>query len=325
MKISFLQNKKIPSFILSLFISTNAFAQSNEVPSSFDKSKKPQQINTAQSNAPRQAFKLSLSGITTTNSKINQSQASLQRNNLLMDFGFKFPISIKRKIFAGVSLGYGQLNYDWNQFSSTPLANTVTLGDWQHINRYSASLSFIFKPEDKWLFILSSKMQKAYAANASASDAISYGSVLTGMYSFPNDNRLGVGVAYLNDLDEVKIMPFVAVKWQINDQWSLTNPFSAGFAGPAGIELRYQYNKNWQFGWGGSRRSQRFLLNDKPQNAEINEWVSFARFGWEITPQLTLNTYTGFIFNGELNISDPDQKYKMDNQGAAAVSVDLRF
>lgn len=270
-------------------------------------------------------FELSISRITTGESAINHSDDSLTRNSWLTDFSIKFPLNLRHRVFASVSFGYDKLDYQWSLSGISPSSAFINAGDWENIQRYSASVSVIYKPEESWLFILSPKVQKAYAAGASSSDAISYGGVITGMYTFASGNTLGAGAAYLNDLDDVRVIPFVAIKWQINENWSLTNPFSAGFSGPAGLELRNQLTPNVELGFGGSRRTQRFLLNTKPQNAEIEEWVAFARIAWNVNSQLTLNTYGGFIFDGELTISNPEESVVMDNQGAAAISLDYRF
>ena len=272
----------------------------------------------------RLPFQLSVSRIDTGSSQISQTPSALQRHSWLTSFSFKMPLSLKHKIFAGVSLGYDQIDYDW-KLPQVPLAPAPYSGGWSDIKRYSASFSVIYKPDEQWLVIFSPKVQKAYADGASSSNAVSYGGVLTAMYQFTSGNMLGGGVAYLNDLDDVRVIPFAAVRWQINDKWSLTNPFKAGFAGPAGLEVRNQFAQDWTLGFGGSRRTERFLLNNDKQNVEIEEWVSFVRLGWDLAPQLTINTYAGFFFAGQLSISNPNVSYDMENQGAAALSLDYRF
>ena len=132
------------------------------------------------------------------------------------------------------------------------------------------------------------------------------------------------GVAYLNDIDEVRTLPYLAVSWQINDRWRLANPFQAGFSGPAGLELSYQFNPAWNVGLGNSRRTERFLIADDETVVETNEWVSYLRAGWRVTPAIALNLYAGYYFNGELEVTD-EAALDLDNQGAAALDLEFRF
>ena len=60
---------------------------------------------------------------------------------------------------------------------------------------------------------------------------------------------------------ETKVFPFPVIDWQIDDHWKLTNPFQAGPAGGAGLELNYAFNERWEMGIGGSYRSYVFRLS----------------------------------------------------------------
>ncbi len=173
--------------------------------------------------------------------------------------------------------------------------------------------------------MLAPKLQYAYADNASSSNAQSYGAVLSGMYRFDSGNLLGFGVAYLNDIDEVRTVPFIAVNWQITENLKLGNPFSAGFSGPAGLELSYQLSSDWNLGFGTSKRTNRFLIADDKNTAEIDEWVSFARVGWDISRSVSVNAYAGYFFNGELELNPQNSVEDIDNQGAAALDVTFKF
>ena len=75
-------------------------------------------------------------------------------------------------------------------------------------------------------------------------------------------------------------------------------------AGPAGLELSYRFNSDWNVGFGSSRRTERFLIEDDDTVVETNEWVSYLRGGWQTTPALTVNLYAGYYFDGELEVTD---------------------
>lgn len=267
-------------------------------------------------------FSVTLSRISTGAAPVGEKGNELQRDQWMLDA--KVNVALNRQWSIGASVGFDSLDYDWR----SPTLGTTHMGDaqtWDKIERYKASLSLAYRPNRNWMFIFAPKLQYAYADTASSSNAESYGAVLSGMYRFDSGNMLGFGVAYLNDIDEVRTVPFLAVNWRITDKLSLGNPFSAGFSGPAGLELRYQLNADWNMGIGTSKRTNRFLIADKEQTAEIEEWVSFARVGWDMSHSLSVNAYAGYFFNGELELNPQNSRQDIDNQGAAALDVTLRF
>ena len=279
---------------------------------------------------PRQEykpFKVSVSQISTQSANVANGETELQRDSLLLNAGVTMPLS--KQWSVGMRLGYDRLDYDWRNIRLTGANNTAALfsdvGEtWENIDRYRASLSVNYRMDKHWSFMLSPQIQYAYADTASASNAQSYGVVASAMYAFESGNMLGFGVAYLNDIDEVRTLPYLAVSWQINDRWRLANPFQAGFSGPAGLELSYQFNPAWNVGLGNSRRTERFLIADDETVVETNEWVSYLRAGWRVTPAIALNLYAGYYFNGELEVTD-EAALDLDNQGAAALDIEFRF
>ncbi|GIU09777.1 MULTISPECIES: DUF6268 family outer membrane beta-barrel protein [unclassified Shewanella] len=263
-------------------------------------------------------FTISASRITTGTAEVGNQGNELQRDQWMFDAKASMPINRQWSIGAGI--GYDNLDYDWR--SPSLKDNTQT---WDKIERYRASLSLSYRPNKNWMFIFAPKLQYAYANTASSSNAESYGAVLSGMYRFDSGNMLGFGVAYLNDIDEVRTVPFLAVNWQITENLKLGNPFSAGFSGPAGLELSYQLSSDWNVGLGTSKRTNRFLIADEKQTAEIEEWVSFARVGWDISRSVSVNAYAGYFFNGELELNPQNTNENIDNQGAAALDVTFKF
>jgi hypothetical protein len=230
---------------------------------------------------------------------------------------------LNKQWMIGANIGYDNLDYGWRINQQTPLrTNTVP---WSSIHQYSAGLSLIYRPDNQWMFMFAPKVQYAYANTASSSNAQSYGVVASGMYRFESGNMLGLGVAYLNDISEVRTVPYLAVRWQINDKWVLANPFQAGFSGPAGLELTYQLSTDWDFGVGSSRRTERFLIENDDTTIEIEEWVGFLRAGWKISQSVSLNAYTGYYFGGEMELSEPQTTEELSNQAAAALAFKVKF
>lgn len=281
----------------------------------------------ARQQAQYKPFKLSVSQISTESASVANGDTELQRDSLLLNASVNIPLDKQWSI--GMRVGYDRLDYDWRNIRLTGANNAAVLfsdaGEtWENIDRYRAGVSLSYRMDKHWSFMLSPQLQYAYADTASASHAQSYGVVASAMYAFESGNMLGFGVAYLNDIDEVRTMPYLAVSWQINDRWRLANPSQAGFSGPAGLELSYQVSTAWNVGFGNSRRTERFLVADKDTVVETNEWVSYLRAGWQATPAIALNLYAGYYFNGELEVTH-QAALDMDNQGAAALDLEFRF
>ncbi|MCL1141735.1 DUF6268 family outer membrane beta-barrel protein [Shewanella gaetbuli] len=264
-------------------------------------------------------FELNVARTTTQEADVGENQ--LKRDVWNAKLSASMPIN--KQWMIGANVGYNNLDYGWRVNEQSPIRNTNV--PWSSINQYSAGLSLIYRPDNHWMFLFAPKLQYAYANSASSSNAQSYGAVVSGMYRFNSGNMLGFGVAYLNDISEVRTIPYLAVKWQINDKWVLANPFEAGFSGPAGLELSYQLSKDWNFGVGTSRRTERFLIENDNTTIEIEEWVGFIRAGWSISKSVSLNAYAGYYFGGEIELNQPIATEDMSNQAAGALAFKIKF
>jgi hypothetical protein len=267
-------------------------------------------------------FKFHVSRTSTDAAQVGDTNTELQREVWRLKLSGAMPLS--KEWMLGANIGYDNLDYGFKNIDSDLLNGQVT--PWSSINKYSAGLSLTYRPTDtNWMFLLAPKLQYAYANTASSSDAQSYGVVGSAMYRFESGNMLGFGVAYLNDISEVKTVPYLAIRWKITDKLTLGNPFQAGFSGPAGLELSYEMNDKWNFGVGSSRRSERFLITDQEQTIEMEEWVGFVRAGWNISKKATINAYGGYFFNSEMELSEPNVTDEIENQSAIGLAFDIKF
>ncbi|GAA0789641.1 MULTISPECIES: DUF6268 family outer membrane beta-barrel protein [Pseudomonadati] len=269
----------------------------------------------------RSPFELSVARTTVQSADVGEAGNELKRDVWLTKLSAAMPLN--KQWMIGANVGYDNLDYGWRVNQQSPLRNNSV--PWSSINQYSAGLSLIYRPDNQWTFLFAPKLQYAYANTASSSNAESYGVVASGMYRFESGNMLGVGVAYLNDINEVRTVPYLAVRWQVADKWVLANPFQAGFSGPAGLELTYELSSNWNFGVGSSRRTESFLIENDDKAIKIEEWVGFARAGWKISESVSLNAYAGYYFSGEMELSEPEFSEDLSNQAAAALAFKVNF
>ena len=268
------------------------------------------------------SFSLSVSSIGTEEADIGHGDQSLQRDSWLFDA--KANVALDSQWSLGFNLGYGELNYDWQQNDRSLFGGKYN--GWQKVHRYNAGLSLSYRMDEHWTFMLAPQVQYAYVDTASSSDAVSYGVIASGMYIFEHGSFFGVGVAYLNDISEVRIMPYPIISWQITPSWRLGNPFDAGFTGSAGLELSYRVNSDIDFGFGSARRTQRFLLEGDDTTVEVNEFVSFIRASWSLSESIRLTGYAGYYSDGELELNTPQVEVEnIDEQGALALVAEYSF
>ncbi|MCT8987259.1 autotransporter outer membrane beta-barrel domain-containing protein [Shewanella phaeophyticola] len=278
-----------------------------------------QQANAAPERSP---FSLTVARTSTATADVGANTGNeLQRDAWKTSFSATMPLN--RQWSIGANVGYDNLDYDWRINQATQLQSAEQ--DWSTVHQYSAGLSLTYRLDNHWMFLIAPQLKYAYADTASSSNAQSYGVVASSMYRFDSGNMLGFGVAYLNDISEVRTVPYIAVRWQINDKLVLANPFQAGFSGPAGLELSYQYRPDIDFGIGSSKRTERFLVADDDQTIEIDEWVGFVRAGWKATDSLSLNAYAGYYFGGEMELSDPKVTEDIEDQAAFGLVFKLAF
>ncbi|WP_376707899.1 DUF6268 family outer membrane beta-barrel protein [Parashewanella spongiae] len=111
---------------------------------------------------------------------------------------------------------------------------------WTRIKRIRTSINLTYFYNRNWLFTLTPQVKTAFTSNLSSADAYSYGATLIGMYRFDNNNLLGLGVLYSNDLSKVRTLPFIYLNWNFNDKWSIRNPFQSNFSGPRRYRVAVQ-------------------------------------------------------------------------------------
>lgn len=248
------------------------------------------------------------------------SDTEVKRNTGLFSLSYMQPLS--RFFIPTLSVNYDLLDYHW----TAPSIFKGSVPSFSKVTRYGAGLNLLFRNESGWMAFISPSIQYAYVEGAERSEAFSWGVVATAIRSYKSGNSIGLGLGYFNDINKVRTLPFLAINWQINEQWSIGNPFSTGFSGPAGLELRYQLEPNLQLGLGGSKRNERFLANTaNKETLEVDEWLSFLRAGYDFSEDCALNAYLGYIFASDIEFSSSERKEHIDDHLATALHLKYKF
>lgn len=279
-------------------------------------------VSSAQAERPTSRYgglTLKTTGIANAPSALHDN-SELKRNSGLFSLSYMRPFN--RHFITIISAKYDLLDYQW----TAPSLFEGAVHPFGYVKRYGADLKLMFRSDDGWTGLISPSIQYAYAEGANSDDARSWGVVATAMKMLKSGNTLGIGIGYFNDINKVRTIPFLAINWNLNEQWSIANPFNTGFSGPAGLELKYKWDPKLEFGLGSSKRSHRFLVaTENIGTIEINEWVSFLRAGYDFTDDFSVNAYLGYIFSSEIEFSRSDRDEHIDNHLGTSLSIKYKF
>lgn len=261
-----------------------------------------------------------------------QFEANLGSGGNISAFRTFFDITSKIPVNDSLSIGFnfGYHLADYN-FSDPVTFAGGTPWDKVHILRFGASVNYDLNPE--WSLFVAPSLQISREDGADWGNAIGYGGVVTLMRYFSPDLSLGVGVAAFSQLEELSAFPIIAVNWRITDRLRLANPFRPGPAGPAGLELSYKIDSDWDLAAGAAYRSERFRLknsglfpNGIGESSMIPTWARISR---SVGSNFHLDFYAGAMFGGVVSIDDRHgNRITSDNYDPApflALAISSRF
>ena len=214
---------------------------------------------------------------------------------------------VTRQITPQFSTGLA-LRYDYEDWKFSRPVAFGGVAPWSHLNAPNISLDLGYAFDSDLQVGISPLFGWAFESGAKTSDALTYGAILAATKVFSPSLMLGVGVGVVRQIDETKVFPFAIVRWQINDRWQLGNPFPAGPAGGAGLELTYAPDDHWEFAGGGAYRSTRYRLDDAgiaPGGIGENRFFPlFARVSRNFGAQTKVDLYAGVALGGRLKVQD---------------------
>jgi hypothetical protein len=204
---------------------------------------------------------------------------------------------------AGVSARYEYQSWHFSQ--PTAFGGTAP---WQNLNFPQVGATFIYAPADDWSVMFVPSVQWAYETGASTGDALNYGGVISAAKTLSPNLTLGLGAAVYHQIYTTKVYPFPIIDWRIDEHWTLTNPFQAGPAGGAGLELTYGFAQDWELGLGGSYRSFVYrLAAEGPAGNGIgqNNFVPvFLRLSWKLDKGTGIDLYAAALTGGKLTVKN---------------------
>ncbi len=202
------------------------------------------------------------------------------------------------------------VRYDYEEWDFSNPSGFGGQAPWRNVNRPQFGATFVYAPTSDWRLILSPSVEWAYESGASTGDSLIYGAVAIASRAFTPSLTLGVGAAVYRQIYKTKASPFLVIDWKIDDRWRLANPFPAGPAGGAGLELTYAWSEAWETGFGGSYRSYEFRLDSEgavPGGIGQQRYVPlFLRVTSHLDRRSTVDFYAAALVNGRLSVKNPN-------------------
>jgi len=205
------------------------------------------------------------------------------------------------------SFGLG-LAYEFDDYNFSGLTGFAVPDPWNKIQRVGLSPRLVYKLQQDWNLSFSPIVQYAGEQGAAFDKSLVYGGAMSAMHRVNRNLFVGLGAGVFYRLGETRLFPSLMVSWRITDQLRFGNSNRLGPSGPAGLELAYTLDKNWEVSVGGGYRSNRFRLDHNgttPDGIGQNATVPVcARIGRKLGQDFHLDLYGGAALGGSLRLED---------------------
>ncbi len=219
------------------------------------------------------------------------------------------------------------LRADWEPWR---FSNPVAFGGiapWENVVRIGLSVPVSYAADGGWRFAVVPSVEYAAETGADSGKAWVYGAVASAAKSVSADLTVGLGAGVFSQIEKTVAFPYLVLDWKIDQRWRLANPFAAGPAGPAGLELSYAFSENWDAGIGGAYRSYRFRLDQSgpfPDGIGESRLVpAFLRISRKLGSEARLDFYAAAALNGRLKLEDSNGGDLVNEDYATAPMIGL--
>ncbi len=205
------------------------------------------------------------------------------------------------------SLGL-RLTYDREEYNFTNATGFAVPNPWNQIDKVGLSARLGYKVSDTWSVNAGPVIQYAGEDGARFNDSLLYGGTVSASYRVNPNLMVGFGAGVFYRLEETKVFPSLIVSWKINDRLRLGNSYRLGPAGPAGLELSYKADENWELAAGGGHRSSRFRLDRNGSTpggiGENTSWPVYGRVSRKLGSAFHVDLFGGAAFGGKMKLQD---------------------
>ncbi|MEM1167281.1 MAG: DUF6268 family outer membrane beta-barrel protein [Planctomycetota bacterium] len=217
-------------------------------------------------------------------------------------------------------------NYDFDD-ASTLIPGTANPFDDVYAIRFNVGGFYRF--DDTWSALVTGFIGSGFEEDADFGDGLQGGGVAGVLYNFSPSLTLGGGVVVSSRIeDDPLIVPYVYVKWDITDRWTLQTE-------GLGLELIYDIDEQFSIYAAGGFDRREFVLDDDGPLPEgiVRDRAVLVGGGFRIEPNalpgLSLSIDAGAVVYQEFEILDRDgddfRELESDPTGYLGVSLRYRF
>ncbi len=238
--------------------------------------------------------------------------------------------TVLHQLTRNIAAGF-QVQYEYQSYSFDAPTAFHGIAPWRNVQQPQVGATLFLALSEDWTVMASPSVAWAYESGADTGEALAYGGVVAVTKDFSPTLSVGLGVSVFRQIYETQTYPFLAIDWQIDKHWKLSNPFAAGPTGPAGLELSYTFDDNWEAGFGGSYRSYAFRLD---RNGPVADGIGeqrfiplFLRLSRNLGPRAQVDFYASGLANGRLTVKNrnADDLVAEDYSFAPALALTLRY
>jgi hypothetical protein len=234
-------------------------------------------------------------------------------------------IPLGERAVLGMHMNYAVEDYHFSDANVFPVQKP-----WGQINRVGFSMLLGGRLTEKWSIGAGPVIQYAGENGAKFGDSLNYGGIVSAVYRPTQDVTIGFGAGVFYRLHETRFFPSLIASWNITDRLRLGNSSRLGVTGPAGVELSYKMDDNWDTAVGGGYQSSRFRLDENGSTpngiGENSSWPVYARLGRKLGKVFLLDLYGGLAFKGNMKLQDSSGNdiRSIDYNTAPIVGFNLR-
>jgi hypothetical protein len=214
-------------------------------------------------------------------------------------------LTLTRQFTPAMSAGL-VARYEYQSWNFNTPAAFGNVAPWKNLNAPSIGVDFTYAWAPDLFIDVEPIVAWTYETGANTGDALTYGAVASIAKAYSPNVLLGLGVSAFRRVDKTEVLPFFVIDWKIDDKWRVKNPFEAGPAGGAGVEIIYSPNDLWEFAQGIAYRSYRFRLATDaatPNGVGENSFIPlFMRITRKLTKDARLDFYGAIVTGGKLKV-----------------------
>lgn len=224
-----------------------------------------------------------------------------------------------------LSFRYGLDRYDFDG----------TAADWGSVHYVGLGLASRWRVDDRWLWGNYGRLGIAAEEGSNKSDGVNFNLISIAEYKVSERLMIGPGLGVSSKIDQdVSVFPIVAIKWDINDEWTLGSGPSEVAAAGANVYLEYRpkrFDDQWVFIAGFSYSGNTFkLASDAARDdgsAEERLASAYAAASYKMESGVKVSLIGGYHFFQSYEIFDGagDELSKEILEDAPYVGVSVGF